>query len=70
MPISTGLAVWGLDVLDKLRIRLPVDVDNLRALKLNQAPIHSPNLRKLLARETSLDKMLDRALEGAMTTPI
>jgi nucleoside-diphosphate-sugar epimerase len=70
VPISTGLAVWGLDVLDKLRIRLPVDVDNLRALKLNQAPIHSPNLRKLLARETSLDEMLDRALEGAMTRPI
>ena len=46
IPLSWAIA--GLSCASKLRIRLPIDLDNLRALKQNQKCIHASDLEDLV----------------------
>ena len=56
IPLSwaTGL----LSLSEKLRIKLPVDADNLRALKQNQECIHRSDLGTLVPSHRSFEKMI------------
>jgi nucleoside-diphosphate-sugar epimerase len=66
IPLSWAIA--GLSCASKLRIRLPIDLDNLRALKQNQECIHASDLEDLVPECCSFETMIEAAV--AAHTPI
>jgi NADH dehydrogenase len=60
IPLSWAIGLLSLS--EKLRIRLPIDLDNLRALKQNQECIHKSDLQTLVPTYRSFDKMIAAAI--------
>ena len=60
LPIPARVAVLAMEGLSRLGIQLPSSADNVKALRLNQQPIHQSDLGKLVDRETALDEMLEQ----------
>jgi NADH dehydrogenase len=60
--IPLDWAIAGLSCASKLRIRLPVDLDNLRALKQNQRCIHASDLEDLVPHCRSFQGMIEAAV--------
>jgi nucleoside-diphosphate-sugar epimerase len=60
IPLSWAIA--GLSCASKLHIRLPIDLDNLRALKQNQECIHTSDLEDLVPDCRSFDSMIEAAV--------
>ena len=60
--VPLNLAIAGLSCASKLRIPLPVDLDNLRALKQNQKCIHASDLEDLVPECRSFESMIDAAV--------
>jgi NADH dehydrogenase len=60
VPLSWAIA--GLSCASKLRIRLPIDLDNLRALKQNQKCIHASDLEDLVPECRSFESMIEAAV--------
>jgi nucleoside-diphosphate-sugar epimerase len=64
--VPLNLATKLLALIEKTGIKLPVDSDNLRALKQNQECIHRSDLERLLPSYQSFDEMIAAAV-GAVT---
>ncbi len=62
VPIPSVVAIAALEAARALGVRLPVDADNVRAVRLNQAAIHDSHLLELLGREDSLEEMIAATL--------
>lgn len=60
IPLSWAIGLLSLS--GKLRIKLPIDLDNLRALKQNQECIHKSDLQTLVPTYRSFDKMIAAAI--------
>jgi hypothetical protein len=60
IPLSWAIA--GLACALKLRIRLPIDLDNLRALKQNQKCVHASDLEDLVPECHSFESMIEAAV--------
>jgi nucleoside-diphosphate-sugar epimerase len=60
IPLSWAIA--GLSCASKLRIRLPIDLDNLRALRQNQQCIHASDLDDLVPDCRSFESMIEAAV--------
>ncbi len=65
--IPCSWAVFFLTAMQKLGVRLPVDVNNLKALKNTQTRIYSSDLKRLLGSETSMDAALSLAVSSFKT---
>jgi NADH dehydrogenase len=67
IPVSwaTGL----LSLSEKLRIKLPIDSDNLRALKQNQECIHKSDLQMLVPEYRSFEEMIAAVIAAAAHGP-
>jgi NADH dehydrogenase len=68
LPLSWAIA--GLSCASKLRIRLPIDLDNLRALKQNQGCIHASDLEDLVPEHRSFESMIKSAVAERTRTEI
>lgn len=64
LGVPGNLAAWVLGALARTGIPIPVNLDNLRALKQNQEVIHSPDLLDFIPRESSLEELLRAAMAG------
>ena len=62
--IPLSLAIAGLSCASRLRIRLPIDLDNLRALKQNQKCIHTSDLEDLVPECRSFKSMVEMAMRS------
>jgi len=62
LPINAGVALVALTALRKIGLRLPVDVDNLRALRQNQASLHRSDLPGLLPEFTGPEEAISRVV--------
>ena len=60
--VPLNWAIAGLSCASKLRIRLPIDLDNLRALKQNQECIHASDLEDLVPACRSFKSMVKSAV--------
>jgi len=60
IPVSWAAGLLSLS--EKLRIKLPIDSDNLRALKQNQECIHKSDLGTLLPGHHSFEEMIAAAI--------
>jgi NADH dehydrogenase len=60
--IPLNWAIGALSCAARLRIRLPVDLDNLRALKQNQHCIHASDLDALVPDSRSFESMIQAAV--------
>jgi len=64
LTIPHTVAAGALKVARVLPVRVPVDGDNLRALKQNQAAIHVSDLPELLDKFQSIDEIIAGAVEA------
>ncbi len=62
LHLPIGLAIGSLSLAARLGVRLPVDLDNLRALKKNQHEIHVSDLERFVPAASSFDAMLESTL--------
>lgn len=62
ISIPCAWSVFFLNAMQRLGIRFPVDVNNLKALKNTQPRIYSSDLKRLLGSETSMDAALSLAV--------
>jgi nucleoside-diphosphate-sugar epimerase len=60
--LPLGLADFLLRLSKRLGVPIPVDADNLRALKENQQPIHRSNLASLIPTHSPLEASIERAV--------
>jgi NADH dehydrogenase len=60
--LPLGLADFLLRLSKRLGVPIPVDADNLRALKENQQPIHQSNLASLIPTHSPLEASIERAV--------
>ena len=60
IPIPSAILVFPLSLLNKLGIKLPIDIENLRGFIKSQAMIYQSDLPKLLAYSFSLEDVLKR----------
>jgi hypothetical protein len=60
--IPLNWAIGCLSLASRLRIRLPVDLDNLRGLKQNQKCIHASDLEALVPECRSFERMIEAAV--------
>jgi NADH dehydrogenase len=60
IPVSWAASLLSLS--EKLRIKLPIDSDNLRALKQNQECIHKSDLETLVPAYRSFEEMIAAAI--------
>jgi NADH dehydrogenase len=68
IPLSWAIA--GLSCASKLRIPLPIDLDNLRAMRQNQKPIHTSDLEDLVPDCRSFESMIEAAVAQRTHTEI
>jgi nucleoside-diphosphate-sugar epimerase len=61
VPVPAAFLLLPLSVLRYLRIRAPIDVDNLKGYITNLAPYHLTNLSSVLARPSTLQAALAEA---------
>jgi nucleoside-diphosphate-sugar epimerase len=61
VPVPAAFLLLPLSVLRYLRIRPPIDVDNLKGYITNLAPYHPTNLSSVLARHSTLQAVLEEA---------
>jgi uncharacterized protein YbjT (DUF2867 family) len=62
VPVPAAFLLLPLSILRYLRIRAPLDVDNLKGYITNLAPYHPTNLSSVLARPSTLEAALAEAL--------
>ena len=62
--IPCSWSVWFLNTMQKLGVRFPVNVNNLKALKHTQPRIYASDLKGLLGSETSMDAALSLAVSS------
>jgi nucleoside-diphosphate-sugar epimerase len=67
IPVSWAAGLLSLS--EKLRIKLPVDTDNLRALKQNQECIHRSDLQTLVPAYRSFEEMIAAAVAATGPRP-
>lgn len=60
IPVNATMAIFALGVLRKIGLRLPVDIDNLRALRQNQSTIHRTHLPELLPAILGAEEAIGR----------
>ncbi len=65
VPVPAAVLILPLLILRYLRIRAPLDVDNLKGYITNLAPYHRTNLSSVLARPSTLHAALAEAWEKA-----
>jgi len=65
--IPCSWVVFFLTAMQKLGLRFPVDVNNLKALKNTQPRIYASDLKALLGGETSMDAALSLAVSSFRT---
>ena len=63
IPLSWAISLLSLS--EKLRIKLPIDSDNLRALKQNQECIHKSDLETLVPAYRPFEEMIAAAVAAA-----
>ena len=66
--IPLSWAIGALSCASRLRIRLPIDLDNLRGLKQNQKCIYTSDLEALVPECRSFESMIQAAV--AASTPL
>jgi nucleoside-diphosphate-sugar epimerase len=60
VPINATMAIFALGALRRIGLRLPVDIDNLRALRQNQTTIHHTHLPELLPEILGAEDVIGR----------
>lgn len=69
VPLPSILLIPPLLLCQFLRIPLPINLENLRGLKINQRQIHQSNLFELLGWEPTSQEMMEKALEVVRSAP-
>jgi nucleoside-diphosphate-sugar epimerase len=70
IPVNSTAAIFAIGALRKIGLRLPVDIDNLRALKQNQSTIHRTHLPELLPVMLGAEEAIGRYVAHRPGHPI
>jgi nucleoside-diphosphate-sugar epimerase len=60
LPLSAAISV--ITFLNKIGIKLPIGIENLKGQQINQQPIHQSHLAQIISQETSIESMVKNAL--------